>query len=268
VKKKFFGINLIKSFIINLDRDKERYEFCSNKFLEYKCSINRFNAFDGSKITDKEFDQFCIERPLFNKNKGKNGMACHLSHEFLWNKVVEERLDCAAIFEDDIWLSPTIVHLLNDTKWLPEDFDIIRLEAGTNRILLSSDFSSVFDRKLHCLLSNAWGTAGYIISKKGAKKILSFPNSVRKSCDWDLYASDLGSIISKQIIKYQIHPAVCIQDKFYDIKNIRFKSSLENYKKSKFESSFLYKLYSLKDKNLRYFANRLNRNLIKNEFKL
>ena len=258
---------MIKSFIINLDRDKERYEFCSNQFLENKCLINRFNAFNGSKITDKEFDQFCSERPLFNKNKGKNGMACHLSQEFLWNKVVDERLDYSAIFEDEVWLSPTIAHLLNDTKWLPEDFDIIRLEAVPNRILLSSDFSSVFDRKLYRLLSNAWGAAGYIISRKGAKKILSFPNSVRKSNDWDLYASDLGSIISKQIIKYQIHPAVCIQDKFYDIKNIRFKSSLETYNSSIFQNSFLYKLYSLKDKNLRYFANRLNRNFKKNEFK-
>lgn len=258
---------MIKSFIINLDRDKERYEFCSNQFLENKCLINRFNAFNGSKITDKEFDQFCSERPLFNKNKGKNGMACHLSQEFLWNKVVDERLDYSAIFEDDVWLSPTIAHLLNDTKWLPEDFDIIRLEAVPNRILLSSDFSLVFDRKLYRLLSNAWGAAGYIISRKGAKKILSFPNSVRKSNDWDLYASDLGSIISKQIIKYQVHPAVCIQDKFYDIKNIRFKSKLESYQKSKFQQNFFYKLLSLKGKNFKYFKNLFNNNFKKNVFK-
>lgn len=258
---------MIKSFIINLDGDKERYEFCSNQFLENKCLINRFNAFNGSKITDKEFDQFCSERPLFNKNKGKNGMACHLSQEFLWNKVVDERLDYSAIFEDDVWLSPTIAHLLNDTKWLPEDFDIIRLEAVPNRILLSSDFSSVFDRKLYRLLSNAWGAAGYIISRKGAKKILSFPNSVRKSNDWDLYASDLGSIISKQIIKYQVHPAVCIQDKFYDIKNIRFKSKLESYQKSKFQQNFFYKLLSLKGKSFKYFKNLFNNNFKKNVFK-
>ena len=258
---------MIKSFIINLDGDKERYEFCSNQFLKNKCPINRFNAINGSEITDKEYDQFCIGRPLFNKNKGKNGMACHLSQEALFNKIIEENLDCAAVFEDDIWLSPTIAHLLNDTKWLPEDFDIIRLEAGTNRILLSSDFSLVFDRKLYRLLSNAWGAAGYIISRKGAKKILSFPKSVRKSNDWDLYASDLGSIISKQLIKYQVHPAVCIQDKFYDIKNIRFKSKLESYQKSKFQQNFLYKLLSLKGKSFKYFKNLFSNNFKKNVFK-
>lgn len=258
---------MIKSFLINLDREKERYEFCSNQFLENKCLIERFNSFDGSKITDNDFDQFCIERPLFNKNKGKNGMACHLSHEALYNKIIEEKLDCAAIFEDDIWLSPTINYLLNDTKWLPNNFDIIRLEAGTNRILLSSDFSSIFERKLYRLLSNAWGAAGYIISRKGATKILSQPNYVRKSNDWDLYASDLGSIVSKQLIKYQVHPAVCIQDKFYDIKNIRFKSNLESYNSSKFQNNFLYKLYSLKDKNHKYLLNRFKKNFKKNIFK-
>jgi glycosyl transferase family 25 len=258
---------MIKSFLINLDREKERYEFCSNQFLENKCLIERFNSFDGSKITDNDFDQFCIERPLFNKNKGKNGMACHLSHEALYNKIIEEKHDCAAIFEDDIWLSPTINYLLNDTKWLPNNFDIIRLEAGTNRILLSSDFSSIFERKLYRLLSNAWGAAGYIISRKGATKILSQPNYVRKSNDWNLYASDLGSIVSKQLIKYQVHPAVCIQDKFYDIKNIRFKSNLESYNSSKFQNNFLYKLYSLKDKNYKYLLNRFKKNFKKNIFK-
>ena len=257
---------MIKSFVINLDRDKERYEFCSGQFLKNKCMVERFEAIDGNTITDKYFNQFCNERPLFYKGKGKNGMACHLSHEALYNKIIKENLKCAAIFEDDIWLSPTIYNLLNDSYWLPEDFDIVRLEAGSNRILLSSNFSSVFNRRLHRLLSNAWGAAGYILSKKGAEKILSNANSVRKSSDWDLYASDFGSIISKQLIKYQLHPAVCIQDKFYS-NDITFKSNLDSYEKSMFERSFLYKVYTLRDKSFKYYINLLNKNFKKNEFK-
>jgi GR25 family glycosyltransferase involved in LPS biosynthesis len=168
-----------KVFVINLKKDKERY----NKFLSIynnsdmnKFPVTRYEAVEGDKqdvkslLTPKALDElnmisiYGFRTAHYQISKG--GVGCFLSHLNLAKQLLTETtVDNYLIFEDDTNIfSKPYEHISHYMQNVPDDWDyimfyVIRLEGNK----VNNDFAK----------PNAfWGMNCYFINKKGAKKFV------------------------------------------------------------------------------------------------
>jgi GR25 family glycosyltransferase involved in LPS biosynthesis len=101
---------MIKTFVINLERRKDRLEQLTIPF-----EWERFNAFDAVKL-------------------GKPGyVGCLFSHRTLLEQIRDLKLESAIIFEDDVELCENFQNKFDEIlKKLPDDWDLLYL-GGWNQ---------------------------------------------------------------------------------------------------------------------------------------
>lgn len=177
-------INLnIKTFVINLNRRKDRWDKITGqdalKYLKYE----RFEAVDGSKLEPTEQLQRIFDGNDYNMREGMVG--CALSHIKLYIDLANSKYDAFCILEDDIEFVPSFrdkfLHLYNS---LPQGWDLCYL----GHHMWSQYKTPEYFSKVNMPISERWdsmkslkysigGTGGYLISKKGANALLEFINA-------------------------------------------------------------------------------------------
>jgi glycosyl transferase family 25 len=156
-------------------------------------------------------------------------MGCFLSHYTAWGKIAEGTEKFCAVFEDDIHVSNDLGKILNDSSWIPQNADIIRLETSTNRIRLTANpVLNHMNRNLYGVKSTSWCAGAYIISRKTAQQLVDLPAVYHEPADVILYHF-IESIIAKELNILQFNPALCTQDKHLakSTNNVNFASNIE-----------------------------------------
>lgn len=199
----------MKLFLINLDRQPERLRRMSRIFEELDLAFSRVSAVDGAQLSEDEIRRLssdAAERPL---RAGET--ACFLSHRESWRRVVEETLPCAAIFEDDLHLGADAAFFLGSSAWVPDEADVIKIETKLQYAQVDKVPAAVIDgRSLHRLRSKHAGAGAYVVTRKGAEKLLRMSKRFSAPVDQFIFNLDLSSAASLVIL--QLLPAVCIQD--------------------------------------------------------
>ena len=203
---------MIKCFIINLERRKDRFQKISKHLKKNNFNFVRFNAIDAKNESDT----------ILNKNISQNGplgeiskgdLACFQSHYLLWKHISNNEKKPTLILEDDAFISNLGFKILKDTNWIPSDAKIIKCEKFGNkrhRVLLSPIISSFDNFNLHFLLSKHSGTGGYILTPEGADFLVKNSYNVNVSVDHFLFNPNNSKIFQK-LKPLQIYPAICEQ---------------------------------------------------------
>lgn len=194
--------NSMPIFLINLDRRTDRLAQMTSKLG--KLPFKRISAIDGQNLDDLEFIS-----PITKYKMAKSEIACILSHKKVWQKIVDEKIPYACILEDDINLSCSFPDFIKNANWLPDNFDVIKLETYLQRIILSLKKKKVRDRSLRQLGSIHYGTAGYIVSLQGAIKLLDITQQLDRPVDHLIF--DI-KITNSEFRVMQMFPALCIQE--------------------------------------------------------
>lgn len=198
------------AFVIHLARATERYEFfMTNIHSAGFSNIQIYDAIDGSNsMSIMECYKQLGDRCIFDYELSKGQIGCLLSHLMLWQRIIDENIEICTIFEDDVYFHPLWNTLsksyFNDT---PPDFDIIFIGNGLDSCITQNP-------SLKINTESSWCTHAYIITRKGAKRMLnavlnwdykSFNHSSRGKNITGLYAIDImikllqESIINKLI---------------------------------------------------------------------
>lgn len=200
----------MKLFVINLDRQPERLRRMESLFDGLGLRFSRVDAVDGQKLPVEEI------RRLQSADAGSRELragetACFLSHRQCWQRIVDENLPCAAIFEDDLHLGSDAGALLSIEGWVPADADVVKIETKLQYARVDKAAAgAVNGRALHRLRSKHAGAGGYIVTRKGAEKLLDMSKTFPSPADQFIFNLDLPSAASLAI--YQMLPAVCVQD--------------------------------------------------------
>lgn len=219
---------MIKSYLINLDKDSERLSFVQSNFKKINIELERIPAVDGRTFSEQDYQAFLKDRPRNNKSWMRGQMGCFLSHYTAWQKIAQGDQRFYAVFEDDIHISDDLKNILADDSWIPDNVDIIRLETSTNRVrLTSAPILTHANRKAYGVKSTSWCTGGYIISRKTAEQLVNLPALYHQPSDVILYHFD-DSIIAKKLNILQFHPALCTQDKHLVSGTVKFSSNIES----------------------------------------
>lgn len=217
----------MKNFVISLEHNNEtRRKHIKEQFTKRELDFEFFNAITPNQIEELS-RKFNIK--IHNHSLTKGELACFFSHISLWQDLIKHNLDYISIFEDDIYLSVNAKDILDNNELKNIHFDILKLEKALEYISISKTGQSKIgnESKVVKIKSEHLGSAGYIITRKGAAKLLSnlqehgilFPVDI---LIFNKLLSDENYTIA------QVTPAVCIQDFILNPSTNTFPSSLES----------------------------------------
>ena len=89
-------------YVLNLDRSTKRWETTSELMRDAGLKVHRLPAVDGRQLSPEELLKESTRLATFLQPRGVIG--CFLSHRKFWQKVVDEDLESAIVFEDDVEL--------------------------------------------------------------------------------------------------------------------------------------------------------------------
>lgn len=182
-----------KIFYINLDRRLDRDQNVQqllNKFGVQNIA-ERISAVDGSKL---DLDEVSLKNTVLRniiskqgiidaKDKTKKtgipltpgGIGCAMSHRSAWKRIIDQNLESALILEDDIHIDQNFHQKLHQymrlAKPLMYDVLFIGYHPATIKYISPRSVNDVFVKS-----PRTYGLFGYVVSKKGAEKLLKiFP---------------------------------------------------------------------------------------------
>lgn len=202
----------MQCYVINLDRSPDRLKFMQDQAEVVGLEFARISAIDGKQLPQDFVENIQSSSSEFQPvDRGNIGL--FLSHKLAWQALIDSGNPQAAVFEDDAILSPTINQTLYAIDQRQPEFDIIKLETTLRKIVCSRQSIELGSGdSLRKLLSWHGGTAGYVISQRGAKRMLSEEREVPGIIDQIMF-HPRSPITSKFNIQ-QLNPAACIQSQF------------------------------------------------------
>lgn len=187
--------------------------------------FERIAGVDGTALDTRTLEDFREARPATKWLPGEIG--CFLSHFEAWTRIASGKDEWAAVFEDDIRVSPELGPLLAATDWIPGDADVVRLEANRSmRLSGVRAIAAVPGRKLYLARSGTAGAAGYIIAKRTARTLIETPEALHRAADVFLFKPK-DSPVAKALRRYQVVPALCVQDSVLEGGDVRLKSLIK-----------------------------------------
>lgn len=175
-------------YVINLKHREDRKKAVQKELKKIKIkNYEIFPAIYGTTLEKSQLDE--LEDPILNKIIANlrhcheelpsfNAVGAYMSHIEICKKVSKlNDDDRCLILEDDVKLDSTIVDSLgNIWKAIPDDYDVLML----GYIPIVQNESEV--RRVNQFLAselNFWDTHAYILTGRGAKKILKEHDKIR-----------------------------------------------------------------------------------------
>lgn len=221
----------IPAVVINLTRQPERYAWFTEKARQANLTVERLAAVDAKAPENADLiESFRSHDQALSPVEA----ACFLSHRRAWEYAIASGSPYLAIFEDDVHLSQDLSQLL-DLGAIPPRVDLIKMEVPSGKVACARKSSAaILNRKLHRLLTRAYGAGAYIISRQCAHRLLELTNNCAEPVDVFLF-DDFGQVFREYPI-LQIVPAPCIQDVNFNLaapENNLFTSSIEEERKER-----------------------------------
>lgn len=211
------------SYIINLDRSIERFSFVAKQFDDLGVVYERISAVDAS-ATGIVFENYQRDYSIWPRLYPPE-IACFLSHVICWKKIAAGSDAYGAVFEDDIILSSTIRLFLMDID-IPSKVDVLKIETFLCELTLERFGSvKVLGERAYKLNKFHPGTAGYIISKSSASKLLK-KIEAGINCPVDHFLFDTKINYNNGVNVYQLSVGLCVQDDRLNYEKDHFTSEI------------------------------------------
>ncbi len=172
----------MKTFLINMDRDKDRLSFVDGQLKKMNVAYERVRGVDAKLLSASErtksfsaFRWWCaMGRPVSNGEIG-----CALSHYAIYRRMVEdESLAYCCILEDDIEFSPQFISTIRDVeRWI---------DPSKPQVVILNDHQNKYGEMppgIHLSRFGGTCTDGYVITRVAAQNLLNANLPIIVPCD-------------------------------------------------------------------------------------
>jgi glycosyl transferase, family 25 len=186
----------MKIYVISLERATERRLSIKNQMAKLNLEYEIIDAVDGRTMNDQDI-QKAVDENVYNWYKTESWMpcgviGCTLSHVKFFEKFLESNSDWAVIIEDDVILYNDFEKVINAIAKQNVENEVTLLFYQTAKvneeiIILQNtrkdlvDSYSLYQPKD---MNKVGSTAGYIVSRKVAKKLLYKQKPMSCVSDW------------------------------------------------------------------------------------
>ncbi len=207
----------IPIYVINLDRRPDRLAGISGQLATLALEFERIAAVDGKTEPVAHLDaETRAHGPIGPLSSGTR--ACTMSHFRAWVRFLESKASHAVILEDDALVLPEFASLVQDANWLPRDVALLKLEKfnpdKVSKILLGPVMAQVPETgaALRRMYSRHCGSAGYLISRDGARRALTFRGRIDVPIDHFLFNATVSHQFHHSLRPAMLVPPVVAQD--------------------------------------------------------
>ena len=173
---------------INLDRDAERRTRLLAELQQIDMPSERFPAVWWADVPPEQASRWYSDdlnarqyyKPLRNGEKG-----CYASHIGAWQQLLASDAPALVVLEDDVRLTPQFAEVVNAIAALQEPWDMVKL-LGRDREKVRSERPLVPGTALVDYARVPSMTAGYVVSRAGATKLLAHRQPFGRPIDVDL----------------------------------------------------------------------------------
>lgn len=201
---------MMQTFLINLDRVPERLALMEQRFAAHGAAFERVPAVDARLLSDADIDRH-VDGTGYWGRLSRSEVACFLSHKLCWQRIVDRDLPFGLVLEDDVRLGENVGELLAQTRWIPDDADLVKLETSMKPVWLDRTVvGQVGGRALTRLYSSHDCTAAYVVSLATARRLLRETERFRDEVDELLFTE--RSALNRSLTIYQMDPAPFAQE--------------------------------------------------------
>lgn len=194
----------MKCFFINLDRVPERRAHMEREFAKVGLEAERFPAVDALHIEDYDNVRYLpgagVRREIVRSQIG-----VFESHRRIWQMVVAQGLDMAAVFEDDMYFLPDLTDLLDLLEEAAPRFDVVKVDSAFYPVPLSAPELTIGRWPLRRILADSTSCGAYVLTRRGAEQLLAWSDPY---CD---HIDDFTFRPRPGWRAYQAEPAVASQ---------------------------------------------------------
>ena len=173
---------------INLDKDSERRTRIEGQLAHLGLPGERLPAVwwkhlppaEQSLLYSAERNHGLYYQPLVDGEKG-----CYASHIQAWRQLLASDAPALVVLEDDVRLTPQFADVVNAIAALQEPWDMVKL-LGRDREKVRSQHPLVPGTALVDYSRVPSMTAGYVVSRAGAAKLLAHRQPFGRPIDVDL----------------------------------------------------------------------------------
>ncbi|MDA9210692.1 glycosyltransferase family 25 protein [Methylophilaceae bacterium] len=169
-------INSIHTFVISLPYEHKRRKTIKKTLERFSLEFEFFEAIDGKKLNllkHKDYDG--LQRRLcYGKDLSEGELGCFFSHRAVLEKIVNEDISTALIFEDDVILQRNFNEVIKNLINCRYPWEAVRF-LGKPKIskMMQRRIIKIYQNYfLTRLATSPGGTYAYIVSNVGAKKLL------------------------------------------------------------------------------------------------
>jgi len=183
----------VSIFVVNLQRDHEKKSHMISVAENLGVKFDYIDAVYGKDLSQGEVDNVydeSLSQKVLGRGLSRGELGCALSHLSIYQKMVDEQVETALVLEDDVDISSEIHDVFNALQSFPEDWEVMLLgyysDTATERVSMSSLWGKSAVTSSHQavrLVEVAFGTHGYLINLRGAKRMLNTLDKVVKPID-------------------------------------------------------------------------------------
>ena len=176
-------ISKIKSYVINLQKNKEKYDRILKNMNELNIIPERFDAIYGKDLDEEYINKITNPYVNYTLNTERNmdsdigtlgGIGCYLSHLELWKLLLDSDKDIFLILEDDAkqinQSLKDINDFINNVNNICPDWDLIYL--GYSKPYPNYNLDIQINDNIYKIKEITFQTHAYLINRKGALKLL------------------------------------------------------------------------------------------------
>lgn len=161
----------LHTWVINLDRDRERLQRVAQQLEPTGLAWTRLSAVYGRDLPAAEQDRL-LDRATYRHRHGMEPalgeLGCYLSHVAVFRALLASPHSAALVLEDDVLLTPALVPVLQGLMRHAGRWDMVKLSqvhSGTPQAYL--DVAP--GHRLAVMLSRCTGSSAYLVNRRAAQ---------------------------------------------------------------------------------------------------
>jgi hypothetical protein len=207
-----FPPDQIPVYYINLANRLDRRQFMEEQFARRGIVAERVEAVTIADVGDTRMAPHADPHNPWAMTRVE--VACTMSHEEAWRRMLDAGEEFALILEDDAVMGDGLKPFLDPAFSSGLRPALVKLETTYERVRLGRAVRTVAGRfGVHQLLASHMGSGAYIIAAAMARRALADPALRRMTIDRYLFSRG-GPVIPHRGL-YQVAPAPVVQLEFY-----------------------------------------------------
>lgn len=175
----------MRAFLINLDSNTDRLAAAKQQLGAFGIAFERFPAVNGRALSPAERSRHVarFHARMARLDKLTPGeVGCSLSHMFVFRKMIEEGIEAALIFEDDVLLSDQFPRALRKVE---ASLDVSKPQVFLFTEWQETDITGIGDKEFSIVpLQYALRAEAYVITLPAARAIFKVNYPIVTMNDW------------------------------------------------------------------------------------